>query len=79
MAVGSVTNIALNIFSPLGTLLVRFGTRFTFAFGSILMCLGIILSGLSSQVWHLFLTQGLLLGLGASFVYMASIKQNAQV
>ncbi|KAI8143612.1 major facilitator superfamily domain-containing protein [Fennellomyces sp. T-0311] len=71
MTVGSTLNVCLNVFSPVSVLFVRFGTRFNYAFGSVLMCLGIILSGFSTAVWHLYLTQGLLFGFGASFLYMS--------
>ncbi|KAI9495835.1 major facilitator superfamily domain-containing protein [Zychaea mexicana] len=71
MTVGSVAYVCLNVFTPISVLFVRFGTRFNYGFGSILMCLGMILSGFSTEVWHLYLTQGLLFGFGASFLYMS--------
>ena len=72
MTVGSVLNVCINLFTPVSVLFVRFGTRFNYAFGSVLMGLGIILSGFCTEVWHLYLTQGLLFGFGASFVYMVT-------
>ncbi|KAI9269191.1 major facilitator superfamily domain-containing protein [Phascolomyces articulosus] len=71
MTVGSLINVCLNIFSPVSVLLARFGTRFNYAIGSVLMCLGIILAGFTTEIWHLYLTQGLLFGFGASFLYMS--------
>ncbi|KAG2217423.1 hypothetical protein INT45_013754 [Circinella minor] len=71
MTIGSVMFVSLNVLSPISVLLVRFGTRFNYALGSILMCLGVVLASFSTEVWHLYLTQGLLFGFGGSFLYMS--------
>ncbi|KAI7860240.1 major facilitator superfamily domain-containing protein [Circinella umbellata] len=71
MTVGSLINVCLNVFSPVSVLLVRFGTRINYAVGSILMCLGLMLASLTTEIWHLYLTQGFLFGFGASFLYMS--------
>ncbi|KAG2217422.1 hypothetical protein INT45_013753, partial [Circinella minor] len=71
MTVGSVLFVSLNILSPISVLLVRFGTRFNYALGSILACLGVFLASFTTEVWHLYLTQGLLFGFGSSFLYMS--------
>lgn len=73
MGVGSVMVICLNVFTPLSPLLVRLGIRLSMMLGSILMCLGIILAGFSTEIWHVYLTQGLLYGFGASIVYMSNV------
>ncbi|KAI8876484.1 MFS general substrate transporter [Backusella circina FSU 941] len=73
MSVGSVAIISLNLFAPVSPLLSRFGTRSTMLFGSVLMSLGLIIAGFSTEVWHLFLTQGILFGAGASIVYMSVV------
>ncbi|KAI9495847.1 major facilitator superfamily domain-containing protein [Zychaea mexicana] len=72
MTVGSLINVCLNIFSPISVVLVRFGLRFNYLLGGTLMSLGVILAGFSTEVWHIFLTQSLLYGFGASFLYMSS-------
>ncbi|KAI9311979.1 major facilitator superfamily domain-containing protein [Dichotomocladium elegans] len=74
MTVGSIANVCLNLFTPLSTLFIRFGSRFTYAFGSLFMCAGIILAEFSTEIWHLYLTQGILFGFGASFVYMSVVS-----
>jgi MFS family permease len=74
MSVGSVAIISLNVFAPVSPLLSRFGTRSTMLLGSVLMSLGLIIAGFSTEVWHLFLTQGILFGAGASIVYMVYIN-----
>ncbi|KAI9269206.1 major facilitator superfamily domain-containing protein [Phascolomyces articulosus] len=71
MTIGSLINVGLNVFSPVSVLLARFGTRFTYAVGSFFTCLALMLAGFSTEVWHLYLTQGLLFGFGASFLYMS--------
>jgi MFS family permease len=58
MGVGSTALACLNLMTPFNPMLARFGTRFIMFLGSILMSLGIILAGFSTEVWHLYLTQG---------------------
>ncbi|KAF8866848.1 MFS monocarboxylate transporter-like protein [Acephala macrosclerotiorum] len=45
------------------------GTRVLCIIGVILMSLGLGLASLSTQIWHLLLTQGLLYGIGSSMLY----------
>ncbi|KAI7901826.1 major facilitator superfamily domain-containing protein [Cokeromyces recurvatus] len=73
MGVGTTLVVCLNIFTPISPLLARLGARITMMLGSILMSLGIILAGFSTQIWHLYLTQGVLFGIGASLVYMSIV------
>ena len=70
MGIGCLVAVATNIFTPVTILLIRFGARFNYALGSTLMCLSLIFAGFSYEVWHLYLSQGILFGFGASFVYM---------
>ena len=70
LAVGSVMNVSLNLFTPVSVMLAKFGTRFNYALGSILMCLGLMLASFTTEIWHLYLTQGVLFGFGCSFLYM---------
>lgn len=58
MGVGSTALACLNLMTPFNPMLARFGTRFIMFFGSVLMSLGVILAGFSTEVWHLYLTQG---------------------
>ncbi|KAI7858908.1 major facilitator superfamily domain-containing protein [Circinella umbellata] len=71
MTVGSVINVSLNVFSPLTVILARLGTRFNYGLGGIFTSLGLFLASLSTEVWHLYLTQGVLFGFGCSFLYMS--------
>lgn len=45
------------------------GRRWITTLGVLLMSLGFGLASLSSQIWHLLLTQGLLYGIGSSMIY----------
>lgn len=45
------------------------GRRWITTMGVLLMSLGFGLASLSTQVWHLLLTQGLLYGIGSSMIY----------
>lgn len=73
MGVGTVMVVCLNVFTPVSPLLSRLGTRISMLIGSVIMCLGIILAGFSTEIWHVYLTHGLLFGIGASFVYMSIV------
>lgn len=73
MGVGATLIVCLNAFTPLSPVLAQFGARITMMIGSTLMSLGIILSGFSTEVWHLYLSQGVLFGVGASIVYMSIV------
>ena len=76
MTVGSVINVSLNVFSPLTVLLARLGTRFNYGLGGVFTSLGLFLASLSTEVWHLYLTQGLLFGFGCSFLYMVGKRMH---
>ncbi|CAO3650395.1 unnamed protein product [Mucor hiemalis] len=71
MGVGSTLIACLNIFTPLSPLLVRLGARLTMVIGSTLASLGLILAGFSTEIWHVYLTQGVLFGVGSSLTYMS--------
>ncbi|KAF9100269.1 hypothetical protein BGX29_009302 [Mortierella sp. GBA35] len=51
----------------------RFGFRLTAMTGSVVMTVALILASFSTQVWHLYLTQGVLFGIGASLSYYPAI------
>jgi MFS family permease len=55
--------------NPLIARLSTQGMRNLCVFGVLMMSLGFGLASLSTQVWHLLLTQGLLFGLGSSMLY----------
>jgi MFS family permease len=63
--------IAFGLFSFLcGTLSDRLGTRRIVIFGGVVLGLSLMLSGLTRQLWHLYLTFGLLGGIGVGAFYV---------
>jgi MFS family permease len=63
--------IAFGLFSFLcGTLSDRIGTRRVVIFGGAILGLGLILAGLTRQIWQLYLTFGLLGGMGVGAIYV---------
>ncbi|KAI7870625.1 major facilitator superfamily domain-containing protein [Spinellus fusiger] len=70
MGIGAVAIAAVNLFTFLNVYLERFGVRWVMTIGSFLICFGMIVSGSTTKVWQLYLTQGLMFGLGDSIVYM---------
>ncbi|KAI8370074.1 major facilitator superfamily domain-containing protein, partial [Choanephora cucurbitarum] len=78
MGIGSVGFISLNIFVIFVPVLARHGVRLTMITGSVLLSLGIALSGLATELWQLYLTWGLLFGLGTSLVYTTTVNLVAQ-
>lgn len=51
----------------------KFGYRTTALLGTAIMAIALILASFASQVWHLYLSQGVLFGFGASLVYYPGI------
>ncbi|KAF9994377.1 hypothetical protein BGZ80_001482 [Entomortierella chlamydospora] len=51
----------------------KFGYRITALLGTSVMTLALILASFANQVWQLYLSQGVLLGIGASLVYYPAI------
>ena len=63
--------ITFGLFSFLcGTLSDRIGTRRVVIFGGAILGLSLILSGCTRQIWHLYLTFGLLGGIGVGAFYV---------
>ncbi|KAI6084710.1 MFS transporter, MCP family, solute carrier family 16, member 6 [Hypoxylon rubiginosum] len=57
--------------APLATLLARlYGVRAPMCFGVILLPAGFISASFATEVWHLYLSQGLCVGLGIGLIYI---------
>ncbi|KAI1314740.1 hypothetical protein EDD11_001754 [Mortierella claussenii] len=56
-----------------GAVSSRWGYRVTSGLGTVIMALSLLLASFSTQIWHLFLTQGIMFGTGASLVYFSAI------
>lgn len=62
------------IAAPLVTSLTRrFGKHVTMPIGVVLQTTGYVTAGFTTEVWQLFLSQGVLVGLGIGFIYIPSI------
>ncbi|KXN74347.1 MFS general substrate transporter [Conidiobolus coronatus NRRL 28638] len=73
--IGTLSNCILALMGLCsGPLTDKIGYRITLSIGCILFLLGQLLASFSTEVWHLFLTQGVLLGLGGSLAFFPAIS-----
>jgi MFS family permease len=56
----------------------KIGFRGTMAIGTILSPLGLILASFATELWHVYLSQGILFGLGSAFVFSPSVTLPSQ-
>ena len=67
------------IISPVATLTTRrFGTRTTLLIGVVLETVSFVGASFASQIWHLFLSQGICFGWGMGFLFVGSVGIAAQ-
>ncbi|KAL1917399.1 uncharacterized protein VTP21DRAFT_5055 [Calcarisporiella thermophila] len=72
--IGTVGTALVVVCGPInGPLVDRFGVRTLLAAATIILPLGLILASFSTQIWQLFLTQGVLYGLGSSLSFFPSV------
>jgi MFS family permease len=65
--------------APFITIFVRrFGMHVSMCIGLILQTTGYVTAGFTNHVWQLFLSQGVLVGLGVGFIYVPSIPVLSQ-
>ncbi|KAI8918258.1 major facilitator superfamily domain-containing protein [Powellomyces hirtus] len=77
--VGGVGLGLIFLFGPVvGWMQARFGTRSALFLGTILMALGLELSSLATQIWHLFLSLSIMWGSGCSLLFLGSVAIPAQ-
>ncbi|KAI8870241.1 MFS general substrate transporter [Ramicandelaber brevisporus] len=77
--VGTLTVCMMNLLGPFsGYVNDLVGVRMTVVSGSIIMCLGMILASFAHELWQLFLTQGILVGIGSSMIYLPCTSLPAQ-
>ncbi|KAH7273269.1 hypothetical protein MRS44_001835 [Fusarium solani] len=71
--VGSLSVGVMMLISPLVTVIVReMGTRPTMVIGAVLQALSLVCASLSTKIWHLFLSQGVLFGIGMGLLFLPS-------
>ncbi|KAF8987655.1 hypothetical protein BGZ52_003445 [Haplosporangium bisporale] len=56
----------------------RFGFRGTALCGTIVMTISLVLASFSTKIWHLYMTQGVLFGIGASMIYYPGVAVPSQ-
>ncbi|KAK0186473.1 major facilitator superfamily domain-containing protein [Armillaria mellea] len=56
-----------------GILAQRIGYRLTGFIGTCIMCIGLISASFSTHIWHLYLTQGVLFGVGSGFAFIPAV------
>ncbi|KAI8991907.1 major facilitator superfamily domain-containing protein [Mycotypha africana] len=70
----TICNILINLMAPLGQILVnRFKTRLTLFISVIICSAGLVLAGFSTKVLHLYLTQGVVYGIGCSIMFYIAL------
>ncbi|KAL1935842.1 hypothetical protein VTP01DRAFT_4982 [Rhizomucor pusillus] len=71
---GTLSLVFTNGCASLVQILISYvGVTWSMTIGSLLLSMGLIFAGFSTQVWHLYLTQGILFGLGSSICYVTSM------
>ncbi|PNS19955.1 hypothetical protein CAC42_7922 [Sphaceloma murrayae] len=72
--VGSLSISCALLLSPIATITTRiYGTRTTLLIGTALETISMIAASFSTEIWHLFLSQGLCFGIGMGFLFVASV------
>lgn len=72
--VGSICVALFFITGPINQLVIeKMGYKYMLATGTVLCSAALILASFATKVWHVLLTQGVMFGLGASFVSLPCI------
>jgi len=72
--VGSVGAAGFVAFALPTTFIVqRFGARVTTAMGGLLVSGGLLVASYATELWHLYLTQGVVVGFGYAFIMLPSL------
>ena len=72
--VGSLSVGCTMLISPLATVCVRrLGTKPAMMLGVVLETASFVCAGFATKIWHLFLTQGVLFGLGLGFLFVPTV------
>ncbi|KAI8072262.1 major facilitator superfamily domain-containing protein [Gilbertella persicaria] len=70
--VGTIAMVCMNSASPIVQICVSvFGIRAVLITGTLFIGIGLEMAGFATQIWHLYLTQGVVFGIGASCIYVA--------
>ncbi|KAI9301907.1 major facilitator superfamily domain-containing protein, partial [Cunninghamella echinulata] len=73
--VGATANSIMNLMSLLSQIILsRFGSKCGIFIACLCCSFGLELASLSTELWHLLLTQGLLFGIGCSIIFYVSMS-----
>ncbi|CAO3621760.1 unnamed protein product [Cunninghamella blakesleeana] len=77
--VGTIGFCFTGLMGPVSQILAsKIGTKWVMLLGSILMTAGLILASFSDQVWHLYMTQSIIYGIGAAILNIVSMSITPQ-
>ncbi|KAL7322518.1 hypothetical protein PS15p_211509 [Mucor circinelloides] len=77
--VGTLALFCLHALSPVVRISIsRFGVRPVIILGTILIALSLEMAALATKIWHLYLTQGALFGIGVGMTYMPALSMAPQ-
>ncbi|KAF9179635.1 hypothetical protein BGZ51_006772 [Haplosporangium sp. Z 767] len=77
--VGSIAIASMFLLSPFIAPMIRFlGLRAVVALGILISTLGFITASFATQLWHLYVTQGFIFGVGGGIVFFSSTSVTAQ-
>ncbi|KAF9166584.1 hypothetical protein DFQ26_007505 [Actinomortierella ambigua] len=77
--IGTLAIVGMDIFGPLtGSFADHFGYQISALLGTLIMVLSLLATSFAYELWHLFLTQGLLYGIGASLAFFPSLTLPSQ-
>ncbi|KAJ8657042.1 hypothetical protein O0I10_007376 [Lichtheimia ornata] len=69
--VGTLISVFANLMGPLATILLSyFGTKVVLILGTLFIAIGLFMAGFATEIFHLYLTQGLSYGIGMCFMYI---------
>ncbi|KAM0558065.1 hypothetical protein ACHAPJ_005232 [Fusarium lateritium] len=72
-AAGSLSVGTMMIISPIATIMAReLGTRPIMLIGAVVQSVSLVCASLSTEIWHLFLSQGVLFGIGMGLLFLPS-------
>jgi len=72
--VGGLSISMALLVSPVATICTRkYGTQISLGIGILLETAGLLGASFASQIWHLFVSQGLAFGCGMGFLFVASV------
>ncbi|KAG0319331.1 hypothetical protein BGZ99_005151 [Dissophora globulifera] len=77
--IGTLNVVGMNLIGPItGQVADYLGYRLSSFIGGIVMCLSLIAASFSTKVWHLYICQGILYGLGGSLAFFPSLSLPSQ-